>query len=89
MTPRQRELARHALGLPNRTMRSYRNRFSCGEGANHDVWTALVDRGIAGGEPGSPLSFFWLTPAGAMAALDRGESLCPEDFPAVPERVAT
>ncbi len=31
LTPKQRELARHALGLPNKMRMSYRNRFVAGE----------------------------------------------------------
>jgi hypothetical protein len=33
LTPRQIELARHALGLPNQYKKSYRNRFVAG--GNH------------------------------------------------------
>lgn len=84
MTPRQIELARHALGLPNRTRRSYRNRFfSGGECAD---WRAMEAAGHA--ESGKPDEhgriWFWLTRAGAEAALGRGERLCPEDFPPLP-----
>lgn len=81
MTPRQRELARHALGLPNDRRRSYRNRFLAG-GLCED-WNAMTAAGLA--EAGQPddlgRTWFWLTRAGAEAALDRGEMLCPEDFP--------
>ncbi|WP_342152282.1 hypothetical protein [Methylorubrum sp. SB2] len=81
MTPRQLELARHALGLPNRTRRSYRNRFLAG--GESPEWRAMVAAGQA--ERAEPdehgRTWFWLTTAGALAALGKGERLCPEDFP--------
>jgi hypothetical protein len=87
VTPAQRELARHALGLPNDRRRSYRNSFVAG--ANHpDLpdWSAMVGQGLATKRDGSALPFggdhlFHLTPKGAAAALTLGESLDPEDFP--------
>ena len=91
MTPRQRELARHALGLPNAGGRSYRNRFYVGAWSpDFAEWSAMVDAGHAKGEPtnkGDPLCerammFFWLTPAGAIVAINKDERLEPEDFPA-------
>lgn len=82
MTPEQRALARHALGLPNAAQRSYRNRYFTGPIDQH--WDAMVDAGEAMVEPRSGgQRMFWLTRNGAMAALDAGESLCPEDFPEV------
>lgn len=84
MTPRQRDLARHALGLPNRNRRSYRNRFLTG-GACPD-WRAMEAAGLARSQPTDRLGRAWfhLTRAGAEAALDRGERLCREDFPPPP-----
>lgn len=85
MTPRQRDLARCALGLGirtgrNKTVRSYRNRFFASIGhADYEDWKAMVAAGEAEGL-GDP---FWLTRAGAEAALNAGESLDPEDFPEV------
>uniref|UniRef100_A4WTA8 Uncharacterized protein n=1 Tax=Cereibacter sphaeroides (strain ATCC 17025 / ATH 2.4.3) TaxID=349102 RepID=A4WTA8_CERS5 len=86
MTPRQIELARHALGLPNRRKQSYRNHFVTGPGApDYDAWEAMVTDGFAKKFRGGALSggdpVFILTPKGAMAALERGERLDPEDFP--------
>lgn len=86
MTPRQRELARHALGLPNKMHRSYRNRFVAG--LDHDDyadWTQMVGEGYAEMRHGGRLpyagdSLFWLTESGARMALNKGERLDPEDF---------
>lgn len=86
MTPRQRELARHALGLPNKMRMSYRNRFVAGEG--HDDyadWLQMVTDGNATMRDGKTLpyggdSIFWLTETGAKQALNPREKLDPEDF---------
>jgi hypothetical protein len=82
VTPEQTRLARHALGLPNDARRSYRNRFAVGDGPKADLWRALVSDGLAvdAGKEGT-LNWFHLTRAGAEAALNRRETLCPEDFP--------
>ena len=87
MTPKQRKLARHALGLPNRDNRSYRNRFVAAYvPGDYDEWAKMADAGLAKAGTtrrtgtGSTVSF-WLTKAGARAALKPGESLDPEDFP--------
>ena len=49
MTKEQRNLARHALGLPNKRKQTYRNHFVTGEGrrAIHigSLWLRLVSRG--------------------------------------------
>lgn len=87
MTPEQIELARHALGLPNRRRQTYRNHFVCGEGHSDYVnWLEIEAAGLARSRKGSQLTggdpVFWLTKAGAESALKRGERLCPEDFPA-------
>lgn len=84
MTPEQRRLARHALGLPNPDRRSYRNRFCAGRGGPQDRdWRAITNAGFAWRWPWgwSGGDFYALTRAGAEAALDRGERLDPEDFP--------
>jgi hypothetical protein len=83
MTPEQRKLARHALGLPNKYRRSYRNRYFAAPGsAAASAWADLVARGAAAREGGDkPNIFFYLTHSGALAALDPGERLDPEDFP--------
>lgn len=86
MTPDQIELARHALGLPNREKRSYRNRFVAGEGhADFRAWEGMVAAGDAEKRKWSalpPTEFLYrMTPQGASKALQKGERLCPEDFP--------
>lgn len=87
LTPAQRDLARHALGLPNDRKRSYRNSFVAGAGhSDYADWQAMVDAGLATKRDGSTVPFggddlFRLTPRGAVAALDPGEQLDPEDFP--------
>lgn len=86
MTLREIELARHALGLPNKMRMSYRNRFVAGEGHDdYKDWLQMVADGNAGMRDGSKLpyagdSLFWLTHDGAKQALKRGEKLDPEDF---------
>lgn len=86
LTPAQRKLARHALGLPNDRKRSYRNRFvSTVCPGNYDHWCAMTDAGLAIAGPTQrngiqSLVTFWLTKIGADAALEPGESLDPEDF---------
>lgn len=87
MTPEQKKLARHALGLPNDRKRSYRNRFFAGP-ADTQQWDAMVEAGEAHGEKASARQkdepvFFWLTFPGARRALEPGETLCSEDFPEV------
>lgn len=91
MTPRQKELARHALGLDGRRKQSYRNRFWAGPGHDDfEDWQAMVAAGLAlVSEPAAghrPDHAFWLTRPGATAALNKGETLCPEDFPASGKR---
>lgn len=88
MTPQQIELARHALGLKERSARSYRNHFVAGPGhTDYADWMAMVAEGVAIRIDGKRLSFggddlFKMTRAGADAALRPGESLDSEDFPA-------
>lgn len=87
MTTKQIELARHALGLPNKRKRTYRNRFVAGDG--HDdfpEWELMVAEGNAEKRDGSTVPFggdhiYYLTEQGARLALKRGEKLSPEDFP--------
>jgi len=85
MTPTQRLLARHALGLPNRRKRSYRNRYVAAyiPGGEFDQWSAMESAGWAerGAFRPDRTARFWLTPEGARLALEPGESLDPEDFP--------
>lgn len=86
MTPQQRELARHALGLPGKSKQSYRNHFVTGPGcADHAEWVQMVAAGHAWRRAGSELTggddLFGMTLTGARMALDKRETLCPEDFP--------
>lgn len=88
ITRTERELMRHALGLPNRERRSYRNRFVIGPGSeDYAAWTRLVEVGAARREAGNEITggndlfTFKLTRAGADAVLEHRESLCAEDFP--------
>ncbi|WP_062111097.1 hypothetical protein [Aureimonas sp. AU40] len=90
LTPEQKHLARHALGLPNRKRRSYRNRFHAFTGGpDHDLWTSMVTQGLAcvdqgkAAPNGSRLDYFALTRAGADAALEAPEKLDLEDFPPI------
>ena len=92
MTPRQIELARHALGLV-RHKPSFRNHFVAGD--NHSDfadWEEMVRNGDAKKSDGSKLKLsggshcYWLVRSGAEKALREGESLCPEDFPPVRQR---
>ncbi len=86
LTIEQRQLARHALGLPNERRRSYRNHYVVDAGADHAEWIAMVEAGAARRWKGNALTgdmdLFRLTRAGAAAALELGETLHPEDFPA-------
>ena len=87
MTPTQIELARHALGLPNRNRVSYRNHYVTGQDApEHREWCAMVDAGEARRGKPSQLTggddCFWLTAKGAALALHAGEALNREDFKA-------
>lgn len=85
MTPAQRELARHALGLPSPSGKTYRNRyFTPAQGRVTEEWRAMVAAGEAeGGRPARRMStlFFRLTLRGAEQSLEPGEYLCFEDFP--------
>jgi hypothetical protein len=86
MTPEQRKLARHTLGLdnPDAKGRSYRNRYYASPG--HSAWADLhimVGNGWMNLEDvqGGVGTVFWLNRSGAELALDPGESLDSEDFP--------
>lgn len=88
MTPEQKALARHALGLPNVLGLSYRNHYVTGPGSvDYAQWMDLVKSGHAKWRAGSELSggdpVFWLTRAGAKLVLRGDECLREEDFPEV------
>jgi hypothetical protein len=83
MSKRQRELARHALGFPNKKNRSYRNHFCAGPGhADYVDWVGMVAQGYAvmrSGPNWGGDDMFYLTLKGALAARDPKEHLSPED----------
>jgi hypothetical protein len=87
MTPRQKELARHALGLDQtKSGRSYRNRFYAGvKHPDWHDWMCMLGAGVAGmrstDDSAAGECLFYLTAEGAKLALEPGETLCPEDFP--------
>lgn len=83
MTPKQRDLARHALGLPNKKNVSYRNHFCIGAGGDgYADWEDLVSKGLAvkrtsdhwGGD-----DMFHLTLEGALMVREPKEHLSQED----------
>lgn len=83
MNETQRKLARHALGLPNSMRRSYRNRYhSNRQGEAFNAWLGLKERGLAVQDDDHSYAVFYLTQVGAETALEPGETLDPEDFPA-------
>lgn len=87
LTPRERELARHALGLPNRRSLGYGGRvFAFDRSADNAALVEMARRGLARllkyrtGKSGLQYCYC-LTLAGALAALEPGETLDEEDFP--------
>ncbi|WP_333830975.1 hypothetical protein [Pararhodobacter sp.] len=74
LSPRQRALARQALGFPNARNKSFRNRFLASYRAgDYDHWLRLVDEGLADHGPIiKGMVRFWLTRKGAEAALEAG-----------------
>ncbi len=87
MTPEQRKLARHALGLPAARPvaggRSYRNRYYVSPTIEGRPTQAYQDwaQMVAAKEAASNGGYFALTLKGAKAALYPGEALDAEDFP--------
>jgi hypothetical protein len=86
LSPDQRDLARHALGLSGRHRQSWRNHFITGPGSpDYDRWREMEAMGAATRRAGTELTagddLFRLTRAGATAALDAGETLDPKTFP--------
>lgn len=86
MTPRQIELARHALGLTRSRLVSFRNHFCAGPGHEDFAdWEAMVAAGFARKRESKVLApgdvMFHLTRAGAEQALQPGDVLNPEDWP--------
>lgn len=90
MTPKQRELARHALGFPNKRNVSYRNHFCAGAGSDdYAEWEAMVAAGLAikrtAPHCGPNDALFHMTFKGALEARDTKEHLSPEDCAAMRE----
>lgn len=86
MNADQLNLARHALGLPNKKRTSYRNHFVTGPwSSDYDNWQAMVAAGDATRRSGSVLTggddLFRLTLSGAQRAIGKAERLDPKDFP--------
>ena len=82
MTPEQRKMARHALGLTEGRKQSYRNRYYVSLGSpDAAAWDDLVSKGLAvRGSDRERSVMFGLTLEGAEAALESGETLDHEDF---------
>lgn len=79
MTEKQRELARHALGFPNKRNQSYRNHFCTGPGSlDFDDWEDLVAKGLA-----TKRTIFYLTLKGALMVCGPKEYLSREDATAM------
>lgn len=86
LSQQQKKLARHALGLDNPDARgkSYRNRYTAGRGSpESDAWADMLMHGHAAliRTDDKQFAHYCLTRSGAEAALNKGERLCPEDFP--------
>ncbi len=86
LTPRQIELARHALGLDHK-LDAYRNSFVANpKGADHKVWTEMVAAGDAyvdttRRDQFSGCDVFWMSKSGAEKALRPGETLGDQRYP--------
>ena len=83
MTDKQRQLARHALGLPNKQKTSFRNRFCASPGSDDFAeWEAMVSQGEAVKFPSSLWggdSMFHLTLKAALAAREPDEHISREE----------
>lgn len=83
MTDKQRELARHALGLPNKKNISYRNHFCVGVGGDgYADWEEMVANGDAVKRTSNLWDgddMFYLTLKGALAARGPKEHISRED----------
>lgn len=83
MTDAQKQLARHALGLPNKKNTSYRNSYCIGKGGDgYEDWLQMVDQGEAVRRTGPHWGgddMFYLTQNGALAARETKEHISRED----------
>jgi hypothetical protein len=83
MTPRQIELARHALGFDGRNKISYRNHFVVGPGCDdYNEWVAMVFAGYANRYPPREISggmdTFSVRREAALSVRTRDEHLSPD-----------
>lgn len=89
LTEQQRKMMRHMLGLPNARNVSYRNHYFAPPGGPASVDLSVLHKaGLADTEADGGSVFGWLTRKGAELVLERGERLCPEDFPPSATQVA-
>ena len=92
MTDTQRELARHALGFPNKKNESYRNHFCTGPGStDFEHWEDLVAQGLATKRTDGPWGgdhMFYLTLKSALMVRGPKEHLSREDAEAMRTREA-
>jgi hypothetical protein len=83
MTEKQKQLARHALGLPNKENTTYRNHYCIGVGGDsYSDWEDLVSKGLAVKRTGPHWGgddMFYLTLEGARQALGPREHISRED----------
>ncbi len=79
----QREMARHALGLPNKKRTSYRNHYCIGPGGDgYEDWDDLAAKGLAIRRTGPDWGgddMFYLTLNAALAVREPGEHISRED----------
>lgn len=87
MSPAQREMARHALGFPNKKNTSNRNHYCIGKGGDgYEEWLDLVDKGLARRRVGTHWGgdgMFYLTLDGALMAREPKEHLSREEAAAL------
>lgn len=87
LTEKHITILRHTLGMDaSQSKRSYRNRYVAGKKHHCRIeLMELVMNGFMtkhdGGELFGDSDLFQATYPGALAALRKGETLCPEDFP--------
>jgi hypothetical protein len=83
MTDRQRDMARHALGLPNKRNTSNRNHYCIGKGGDgYEDWEDLVSKGFAIKRTGPHWGgddMFHLTLKGGLEARGPKEHLSREE----------
>jgi hypothetical protein len=79
LTPKQREMVRHAVGFDGRHKSTFRNHYVVGASPDHDEWMKLVDAGLARRRPGTAISggddIFWATRDLALSVREQDENL--------------